>query len=289
MRRLPARLKLVADAEGPLLELVVRQGGIGLDLARAAIERGGAHVEKKRVRDPAAPVRRGARVEVMLRAAPAVELSRERILHLDDLVLAIDKPPGIAAQEDLAGGPSLPALCSELLRKMGERETQVLLVHRLDRGTSGVTLFARTRRAQAALLAQFRRQQAEKEYRALVGKAPAQDQGVVESAIESRPASTRYRVLQRLLQGALLAAFPRTGRTHQVRIHFRELGCPLLGDKPYGGAPFVTRPDGGRHEFSRPMLHALSLSLTHPRGGRLFVTAVTPADFESARAFLERP
>src|SRR5881394_1780738 len=167
-RRLPSRLRLVAERDEPLVQLLIRRGGISQELARAAAARGGAFVRGRRVRDPESLVRPGDRVEVTLYTPEVPALERERILHLDEMVIAVDKPAGIAAQQDLAGGPALPELCSALLREAGERETQALLVHRLDRGTTGVTVLARTRHAQAALLAEFREHRARKEYRALV-------------------------------------------------------------------------------------------------------------------------
>jgi 23S rRNA pseudouridine1911/1915/1917 synthase len=234
----------------------------------------------RRERDLNARVARGDRLEVSLRAPGTAALPRECILHLDELLLAVDKPAGISAQEDLAGGPALPHLCSTLLAQLGERETQALLVHRLDRGTTGVTVLARTRRAQAALLSQFRAHTPRKQYRALVSGAPAE--GVVDSPVESRPAITHLRVLERFEGASLVEALPLTGRTHQIRIHLRQLGCPLLGDKDYGGPAFLTRADGTRIEFPRPLLHALSLQLSHPQGGELRLYAPVPPDFAAA-------
>jgi len=288
LRRPPSRLRLVAEGDELLLRFLVRRGGISEDLASSAIARGGAFVRGRRERDGNAKVRAGDRVEVALHAPEAPPLTRDRILHLDELVLAVDKPAGIAAQEDLAGGPALPELCSALLREAGERQTQALLIHRLDRGTTGVTLLARTRRAQAALLAEFRNRSARKEYRALVAPAPEADEGTIDEPVESRPARTRWRALERFAAGAAVAAFPETGRTHQIRLHLSALGCPLLGDKAHGGATFLTRPGGERHEIARPMLHALSLALRHPLGTELRVLAPLPADFEAASAFLAR-
>ena len=118
--------------------------------------------------------------------------------------------------------------------------------------------------------------------------APAADEGVVGSPVESRPALTRWRVLERYGMAAQIAAFPETGRNHQIRIHLRELGCPLLGDKAYGGPAFLTRKDGLRHELARPLLHALSLSLRHPDGADLRLHAPLPADFREAQEFLSR-
>lgn len=284
--RPPARLRMVADRDGPLLAFVVRRGGVAEELARAAIARGGAFVNGRRLRDPGAEVRSGERVEVTLATPAAVRLTRERILHLDELVLAVDKPAGVAAQEDLAGGPALPDLCSALLLDLGEKRVEALLVHRLDRGTTGVTALARTRKAQSALLAEFREHRARKQYLALVAPGPDQDEGLIETPVAGRSARTRWRVLERFGGAALIEALPETGRTHQIRLHLGELGCPLLGDKAHGGTPFVTHPGGARHEFGRPLLHALSLAVRHPRGGELRVEAPLPADFAAAQAFL---
>ena len=138
-------------------------------------------------------MRAGDRVELALRSSRASPVGKDRILHLDAEVVAIDKPAGVAAQEDLAGGDTLPQLCSALLREMGEQQTQALLVHRLDRGTTGVTLLARTRRAQSALLGEFREHRVRKEYRALVSPAPSADTGIADGPVASRPALTADR------------------------------------------------------------------------------------------------
>jgi 23S rRNA pseudouridine1911/1915/1917 synthase len=281
-KRTPSRLKLVGDSAGePLAEFVVRRGGVSREVALAAVSRGGAFLRGKRERDPEAVVRKGDKVEVSLEARASVALDRSRVLHLDEALLAIDKPAGIAAQEELAGGPALPDLCSALLASMGERETQALLVHRLDKGTTGVTLLARTRRAQAELLADFRERRVRKEYRALVAGVPGRAE--VAEAIEGRPAATSLEVVERFALGAHVAAFPETGRTHQVRLHLLAAGAPLLGDRQHRGPAFLTRADGQRIDFARPLLHARALEL---RGLR--VEAPLPEDFEAALQWLRR-
>jgi 23S rRNA pseudouridine1911/1915/1917 synthase len=247
LARPPSRLRLVAEADEPLLRLVARRSGVAEDLAKEAIARGGAFVQGKRERNPQA---------------------------------------GVAAQEDLEGGASLPELCTELLAALGEKQTQALLVHRLDRGTTGITVLARTRRAQAALLEEFRERRVDKEYRALVGGRLREDERTVDSAIEGRPARTRFRVLERWPLGMSIAAFPETGRTHQVRLHLEALGCPLLGDKAHGGPMFLTRADGARLDVARPLLHALALRVRHPDDGELQVAAPLPPDFEAALRWL---
>lgn len=276
----------------------MRRGGISLEDARAAIERGGVFAGGKREKDPRAIVRAGALVEAALRerggapAAPA-PLGAERILFLDPHLLAVDKPAGVLAQEGRAGGPSLCDLAAALLASRGEKPA-ALLVHRLDRGTTGVTLLARTPVAQAALLAEFRAGRVEKEYRALVAGAPP-DEGAIDLALGPDPrtpggrrpdprgeaARTRYRVLERYAGAALVAAFPETGRTHQVRVHLAAIGHPLLGDVRYRG-PRTVAAGAAPVAAERPLLHSLQLRAAHPGGGRLEVTAPLPADFSAA-------
>jgi 23S rRNA pseudouridine1911/1915/1917 synthase len=279
-KRPPARLKLAArapDQGTPLLRFVTARGGVSEEAAKAAILRGGAFLRGRRERDPGKAVSAGDRVEIDLREPVQAALGKERILHLDEQILAVDKPAGLSAQEDRGGGPSILDFCGKLLGG------PALLVHRLDRGTTGVTVLARTRAAQAALLEEFRRHRARKEYRALVAGAPGKDEETVDLPVAGAAALTRFRVLERFPEAALVSALPETGRTHQIRIHLRELGCPLLGDARHGGPLFLTRPDGRRIDFERPLLHALSLEL---RGLKL--RAPLPPDFETALAFLRR-
>jgi len=302
-RRPPSRLRLFAtpgDAGTPLERFVAEHGGIALAEARAALARGGGFVSGKRVRDGAYALRGGETVEVSLRPDPqAPTLDDARVLRLDPDLLGIDKPAGVLAQEGRAGGPALVDLASDLLRARGEAP-EVFLVHRLDRGTTGVTVLARTRPAQAALLAAFREGRAEKEYRALVAGEPRDDEGIVDLALgpdraapgkrrvdpAGEPAQTRYRVLERFQGGALVAAFPKTGRTHQVRVHLAALGLPLAGDARYGGPRFFATSKGERLELHRPLLHAASLRVRHPAAGFVTLEAPVPDDLRDAAHFL---
>jgi len=302
-RRPPSRLRLFAtprDAGTSLERFVAERGGISLEEARRALARGGAFVSGRRVREGGFALRGGETVEVSLRAdAPPMALEDARVLLLDEQVLGIDKPAGVLAQEGRAGGPSLLDLAADLLRARGEA-AQVLLVHRLDRGTTGVTVLARTKPAQALLLAEFRAGRAEKEYRALVAGEPRDEEGVVDLALgpdravpgkrrvdpAGEPARTRYRVLERFRGGALVAAFPETGRTHQVRVHLAAVGLPLAGDARYGGPRFFATAQGERVELDRPLLHALRLRVRHPAAGFVTLAAEVPDDLRDAAHFL---
>jgi 23S rRNA pseudouridine1911/1915/1917 synthase len=167
------------------------------------------------------------------------------------------------------------------------------LLHRLDKDTSGVLLLGRTREFSAALLEDFRHRRVEKRYLALVRGAPRQTFEVVSHLREAdgdriqtvrsggMRAETGFRVLGRAGDYALVEAIPRTGRTHQIRVHLSQVGDPILGDGLYGGeAAAAGRP------VPRQMLHAWFLSFRHPASGEsLRIEAPIPEDFrEVARA-----
>ncbi|MBS2022437.1 MAG: RluA family pseudouridine synthase [Deltaproteobacteria bacterium] len=310
-RRAPSRLKLVVGkAEGSLSlsDFLVRRGGLTSDSARDVIARGGVFVDGKRLKDAQSVLRANQTVEAQLTErgeAPSqdVSLPASAILKLDRSLVAVDKPVGVLAQEGRAGGTSLPELTAKLLASRGEAAT-ALLVHRLDRGTTGVTLLARTAEAQTHLLEQFRLGKVRKEYVTLVQGVPAQDRFSCSLALGADPhtqgkrkidpqgetAHTDFEVIERFASMTLLRARPTTGRTHQIRVHLAALSHPLLGDVRYGGPTQHTRSDGARREFTRPLLHALSLECAHPDGGRLRVQAPEPHDLLDVCAFLrEKP
>ena len=323
----PSRLKLVAsakDAGSSLSRFLVDRGGLTIDETRVAIARGAAFDDQRRERDGAHPLRSGAIVEVSLREKGQLPqnpdaLDASRILHLDEQLVAVDKPAGVLAQEGRAGGRALPELVAALLEKVAPPRSQqhALLVHRLDRGTTGVCALARTRAAQALLLQAFREGRVAKEYLALCAVAAAPDAsgeaggadaftidlalGPDPSAAGRRrpdptgePASTRVQVLRRWAATgaagahALVAAFPETGRTHQVRVHLAARGLPLLGDVRYGGPKLVTGPSGARLDVARPLLHARRLQLPPRSEGApaLVIEAPVPLDLAAAIAFL---
>jgi 23S rRNA pseudouridine1911/1915/1917 synthase len=181
------------------------------------------------------------------------------VLHEDERVIAVDKPPGVLAQPGPSGGENLLELVSA---KLG---WEAGLVHRLDRETSGVTVFGKSREATRELAAAFREGRVAKRYLAAVtGALP--DSGEIDLPLSrdpSRPgrwratrmangleAFTRYEVVSRTAGATLVALFPKTGRTHQLRAHLAALGAPIAGDRLYGGA-----------EASRCLLHAEKLTL----------------------------
>jgi 23S rRNA pseudouridine1911/1915/1917 synthase len=166
------------------------------------------------------------------------------------------------------------------------------IVHRLDRGTSGVMVVAKSDAAHTALAVQFHDHSIEREYRALVRSLPGSDSGRVDRPIGRHPrdrkrmsvrfrfgreAHTAWRVLQRFPASlrAWLAVMPETGRTHQIRVHLASAGLPIVGDTVYG------RAKRDVDDFDRPALHAQVLGFRHPRRNeRMRFEAPLPADIE---------
>lgn len=233
-------------------------------------------------------------------------LDVDRVLFLDASLVVLDKPPGLAAQGtqvDLAAG--LDAAVGVLLRARGEKNTWVGLVHRLDLETSGVTVLGRTPDAVRALTAQFREAEVQKTYRALVQGVPRWESIVADGPLAAdparagsfhvsprgRPSRTELRRLRAWstpgLGAALVEARPRTGRTHQIRVHAATLGHPMLGDRRYGGPTLLTGATGVRLLAPRVALHALALECRHPDGRRLTFEAPWPPDLAALEAALD--
>lgn len=211
------------------------------------------------------------------------------ILFADEALVAINKPAGLSVSPD---GWQIDS--TYLIKLMEAEYGRIWTVHRLDKQTSGVLVFARTADAHRALSLQFEHRQARKLYHALANGQPQWEERISRQPLRSnvghkhravidqgrgKPSTTAFRVLERFLAHVLLEASPLTGRTHQVRVHASALHLPLLGDSLYG-APAT-------QVIARPALHSLSLSLVHPKT-LLPVTfaAPYPADFEAALASL---
>ena len=195
-----------------------------------------------------------------------------RILHADDEILVVDKPAGLLSVPGKGA-----ALADCLIARLRAGWPGVLLVHRLDRDTSGVMVFALTPRAQRHLGLQFEKRQTGKSYVALVAGVPDRRGGRIDLPIvvdwpnrprqkicheTGRAAVTDWQLLGTPPPGgpSRLQLVPQTGRSHQLRLHCRELGHPILGDTLYAEATATAHP--------RLMLHAERLALRHPVGGR---------------------
>ncbi len=223
---------------------------------------------------------------------------RALVIHSDDDVIVLNKPPGIAVQ----GGSGVDTHIDGMLAALaGDGVGAPRLVHRLDRDTGGVLVVARHAAAAAALAAAFRRRDVHKTYWALVAGVPRQRSGVVDSALAKtvgrdgrervmagaaggRQAVTRYRVVEAAgRRAAWLALHPLTGRTHQLRVHCAGLGTPIIGDRKYGdAADLVAGLPAGRSLH----LHARAIEIAHPSGGTLRAEAPLSAPMAETWRFL---
>ncbi len=219
--------------------------------------------------------------------AAEAEVVRALVLHRDNQVIAIDKPPGLAVQGGTGTRRHLDGMLDALRFDASERPR---LVHRLDKDTSGVLLLARSATAAAALTRAFRDKTARKVYWALVVGVPKPARGTVDLALAKAPgkggekvvpgipsgkrALTRYVVAEHLgRKAAWLVLEPLTGRTHQLRAHCLALGTPIVGDGKYGGAAAFLPGIGLERRLH---LHARAIRIPHPDGGVLEVAAPLP-------------
>lgn len=235
------------------------------------------------------------------------------IIYEDADVVAVNKPAGLIVHSD--GRTVEPSVAGWVLEKypevagVGEPWTspqgQVVprpgIVHRLDRGTSGVLIIAKTQEAYLLLKQQFQDRKTEKVYRAFVYGHPKEDGGMIEAEIvrirslpprwgvarpgegkRERAAVTAWQVLRRGAdadaheKAAYLEVRPKTGRTHQIRVHLKSINHPVVCDPLYATGRLAILG------FGRPALHALSLTLTLPAGERRTLEAPLPADFQTA-------
>jgi len=216
------------------------------------------------------------------------------ILFSDEHILVVDKPAGLPVLPE-GWDKGAPHLVQMLEQQLG----RIWVIHRLDKVTSGVLVFARHPDAHRALNSQFEKHQVEKVYHAIALGSPAWDEKIVKQRLRAnvghkhrtivdaragKAAETHFRVLRRRQDHTLVEARPRTGRTHQVRVHAYASGYPLLGDTLYGTSPTDL--------IARPALHACSLSFHAPSNGdwssnmdqwplQTFTTPY-PGDFQSA-------
>ncbi len=213
-----------------------------------------------------------------------------RIVHLDEHLAVVDKPAGLVVHPAPShSGPTLVGELAEILGGGPEPERPGI-VHRLDKGTSGLLVVARDDETHAALQEQVREREVERVYLALAGGKLASRTGTIDAPIgraarqrhrmavsgaASRQARTHFTVLELLPRETYLEARLETGRTHQIRAHFAAIGHPLTGDATYGGA--------ARYGLGRQFLHAHRLSFRHPHSGdRIAFTSALPDDLEAA-------
>ena len=215
--------------------------------------------------------------------------TRAMVMYEDAFLLAFNKPSGLPVQTRGNRGTSLDHLLWTFARSNGKRPH---LVHRIDAGTSGLIIAAKTKPATAFLSTEFAERRVRKVYLALVsGDLPDADQGRGEIPLRKTgrtvtpgrvdqgadPARTDWTVLARASNAAVIQAQPQTGRMHQIRAHLAAMGCPILGDPIYGA---------GTVSAERLMLHAAQLELTLPAQTTLALEAPIPKDFIMKRESL---
>jgi len=212
------------------------------------------------------------------------------IIHIDDHVIILNKPAGLPVLPDGWEKDS-----EYLVKMLEEKYDKIFIVHRLDKITSGVMVFARDAETHRALNMQFEKHEAQKVYHAIVEGNPKWDEKVTKFPLHAnvghkhrtivddkngKPSETRFGVLKRYQSAAWVEALPRTGRTHQIRVHASALGHPLLGDILYGASESKL--------IARPALHAYSLTFTHPATNeRATFKAEHPRDFATTLKLLK--
>jgi 23S rRNA pseudouridine1911/1915/1917 synthase len=282
------------------LALISRTPGLSRRKARDVIEKGQVRVDGRTVTEPGHGVAADATIhwDPNLPAQPRARLALP-ILHRDASVLVVDKPAGLLSVPTPGGAAEATALghVRDFARRLGRR-AYAGAVHRLDRDTSGALAFALSPEAHSLMREAFRAHRIERRYLALVRGSPADERGTVDKPIRdahaggrrglaragepSRPALTRYRVVERLGPASLLELELETGRQHQIRLHLASIGHPVLGDRVYGE---------GRDPVAaaRQMLHARLLAFPHPETGRAVrVESPLPRDFAALLARLRR-
>lgn len=292
-----------------LAERVRAQTGCAWSRARALCTAGRVTVDGERCVDPAARVDPSQSV-VVDAAAPKVRarpLPRSAVLYVDRDVVVVDKPVGMLSVADEAGNrDTLADHTRGLLRTLEgpAGDGKLGVVHRLDKDTSGVMVFARTAQAKRALAERFRAHAIDRQYHAIVhgavgacrvdtwllldrGDGLRGSHGHLRRATGGPPSGARRSVthvtpIEALAGATLVECRLETGRQHQIRIHLAELGHPLLGERVY-----IRDYEGPIIPAPRTMLHARRLGFVHPRSGRpMSFEREPPADFQTLVASL---
>lgn len=270
-------------------------------IVRKVIDLGGVHVAGRRIGRCSQAVRAGQSVEVYLdgRSLDIFSLCAKHILFQDDCLLVVDKPPGIDFQPTHARFKG--TIYDATLRFIestagGKGKVSLGMVQRLDRDTSGVTVFSIHQRAHSAMTRMFADRRVDKRYRTLVAGRPIDKEGEFRSLLArqhrtnlmksvnkgGKEAITRYQVVEEFADCTLVEVDLVTGRSHQIRAHFSEAGHPLLGDTRYGGPAHISGC-----QIDRSMLHAFRLSFEHPVNRKsLMFEAPIPEDMAGLLAHL---
>jgi 23S rRNA pseudouridine1911/1915/1917 synthase len=274
------------------------------------IEKGSVRVNAQTAAKPSQKVETGQTIEVDFPPPAPTGLEPQdlplTILYEDADLVVLDKPAGLVVHP--AAGHADQTLVNALLFTVKDLsgiggEIRPGIVHRLDKDTSGVMVIAKNDETHRALTAAWNTDRVRKEYLALVYGTPSPERGTVEAPIARDPrdrkrmavvaggrnAITDYVVVERLRHASLVRCSLRTGRTHQIRVHMKHAGHPIIGDPVYSGPQWRGIPDKklqkSMSSATRQMLHAERITFPH-KGQQVTFTAKWPADFEELVAAL---
>lgn len=228
-----------------------------------------------------------------------------KIIYEDDDILAVNKPAGLLVHNVSSSKIHDSSLVDWLIekypeiKKVGEDSERPGIVHRLDKDTSGILLVAKNQKTFEYLKSQFQERKIKKKYIALVEGVIKGDEGTINLPIakskgdfrkktsvgkmvgKEREATTEYKVLKKFSKYTLVEVFPKTGRTHQIRVHFKAIGHPIVCDKLYGPKKQVC-PSG----LTRQFLHANALEFNLLDGSRIQLEADLPLDLQNTLVVL---
>jgi 23S rRNA pseudouridine1911/1915/1917 synthase len=298
------KFRLVSDKDDIRIDMYLAEA-LSLTRAKAQGLIAGGHVRiLNKAPKPSMKVKRGMEIEGELVTEEPTNLSPENIpltiLYEDDYLLAINKPVDMVVHPSCGHrtGTLVNAILSHLERPAGlgsqggpgstDADERPGIVHRLDKDTTGVILVAKDPKTQEALSSQFHDRTVEKTYRAVVEGSLKKEEGMIEGSMGRHPtlrkkmalvtkggrySMTRFKVIRRLQGFTYLEVYPKTGRTHQIRVHMASIGHPIVGDALYGKKT--------KGLASRPLLHAYKILIEHPaRKAPLQIEAPVPQDFE---------
>jgi len=300
------QVRVSEDSSGRLDRLIADKTGISRSQVQKLIAQGHVLIGGRPVKAKDR-VKAGSLITITLPEKGPETLAPQDIpigiLYRDGSIAVVDKPPDMVVYP--APGHPGGTLMNAVLFRLGRPPDapggplRPGVVHRLDKDTSGVMVIALNETAYKSLVEQFRKRAVEKKYTALVYGSPPPS-GVVRLGIgrsradrkkmstkgrRLREAETKWNVLERLGDAALLEVIPATGRTHQIRVHLSAAGHPVLGDKTYGQKTRL-----GEVRFPRQMLHASSLGLVHPVTGKYMeFKSPIPPDMKKALRQLRAP
>jgi 23S rRNA pseudouridine1911/1915/1917 synthase len=285
-----------ADGGRPLGELVRKAGELSWSEAKRLIESGKVFVGDRRELSPGARVPAGATVALrMASPRPRDPAAEVRIVHEDPHVVVIDKPSGVSTVPfgDRESGTAMDLLRAAW-RRMGRDAGHVPLhvVHRIDKDTSGLVVFAKTKRAEVGLGAQFRAHTVARRYLCValgevrfkrVESRLVRDRGdglrgSARAPNQGKRAVTHVEPLEVWRKATLCAVRLETGKTHQIRIHFAESGAPLIGETVY--VRDLPREESPRLAWPRLLLHAETLGFEHPITGASLELATRETCFD---------